>query len=97
MFYTLLLLLQKTLESKRTRLLEQLDEAKRLKIDIDRRGKIIAQILEKHLTADEYAEYDFFINSKAKLIVDLREVTDRIQLTEDQLVALKETLIHSEC
>lgn len=89
--------LQKTLEGKRARLLEQLDEAKRLKIDIDRRGKIIAQILEKHLTPNEYADYDYFINSKAKLIVDLREVTDRIQLTEDQLNALKDTLIHSEC
>lgn len=85
------------LEGKRSRLLEQLDEAKRLKIDIDRRSKIIAQILEKQLTADEYADYDYFINSKAKLIVDLREVTDRIQFTEDQLNALKETLMHSEC
>lgn len=89
--------LQKTLEGKRVRLLEQLDEAKRLKIDIDRRGKIIAQILEKNLTPEEYADYDYFINSKAKLIVDLREVTDRIQLNEEQLNALKETLIHSEC
>lgn len=89
--------LQKTLEAKRIRLLEQLDEAKRLKIDIDRRGKIIARILEKHLTSEEYAEYDYFINSKAKLIVDLREVTDRIQMNEEQLNALKETLMHSEC
>lgn len=85
------------MEGKRSRLLEQLDEAKRLKIDIDRRSKIIAQILEKQLTPDEYADYDYFINSKAKLIVDLREVTDRIQFTEDQLNALKETLMHSEC
>lgn len=79
------------------RLLEQLDEAKRLKIDIDRRGKNIAQILEKHLTKEEYADYDYFINSKAKLIVDLREVADRIELNEEQLNALKETLTHSEC
>lgn len=79
------------------RLLEQLDEAKRLKIDIDRRGKNIGQILEKHLTKEEYADYDYFINSKAKLIVDLREVADRIELNEEQLNALKETLTHSEC
>lgn len=77
--------------------MEQLDEAKRLKIDIDRRGKNIATILEKHLTSDEYADYDYFINSKAKLIVDLREITDRIQLNEEQLSVLKETLAHSEC
>lgn len=77
--------------------MEQLDEAKRLKIDIDRRGKNIATILEKSLTSEEYADYDYFINSKAKLIVDLREITDRIQLNEEQLNALKETLAHSEC
>ncbi|XP_055311852.1 protein Shroom isoform X2 [Sitodiplosis mosellana] len=88
---------KKTLEGKRVRLLEQLDEAKRLKIDIDRRGKLIAQILEKNLTPKEYADYDYFINSKAKLIVNLREITDRIQQSEEQLNALKETLLHSEC
>lgn len=88
---------QKTLEEKRVRLLEQLDEAKRLKIDIDRRGKLIAQILEKNLTEKEYADYDYFINSKAKLIVNLREITDRIQQSEEQLNALKEALLHSEC
>lgn len=79
------------------RLLEQLDEAKRLKTDIDRRGKVVAKILEKHLTIEEYADYDFFINIKAKLIVDQREVTDKIKLGEDQLAALKESLAHSEC
>lgn len=88
---------QKSLEGKRTRLLEQLDEAKRLKIDIDRRGNNIASILEKSLSRNEYADYDYFINTKAKLIVDLREVTDRIQLHEEQLNALKDTLVHSEC
>lgn len=90
-------LLQKLLESKRTKLLEQLDEAKRLKIDIDRRGKNIAQILEKCLSPDEFADYDYFINSKAKLIVDLRELADRIELIEEKSNALKETLTHSEC
>lgn len=88
---------QKTLEEKRTRLLDQLEEAKRLKIDIDRRGKNISTLLEKCLANAEYTDYDYFINTKAKLIVDLREITDRIQLNEDQLNALRETLSHSEC
>lgn len=92
-----LFLTQKLLDGKRARLLEQLEEAKRLKIDIDRRGNNIASILEKSLSREEYADYDYFINTKAKLIVDLREVTDRIQLHEEQLNALKDTLVHSEC
>lgn len=88
---------QKLLDGKRARLLEQLEEAKRLKIDIDRRGKNIASILEKSLSREEYTDYDYFINTKAKLIVDLREVTDRIQMHEEQLSALRDTLVHSEC
>lgn len=81
----------------RDHLVEQLDEAKRLKEDIDRRGSIVCRILEQHLTIDEYADFDYFINTKAKLIVDAREIMDKIKMGEDQLTALKETLVHSEC
>lgn len=89
--------LQKILEAKRDRLLEQLEEAKQLKDDIDRRGAIISKILEKSLTIEEYADYDYFINMKAKLIVDSREIADKIKLGEEQLAALKDTLVQSEC
>ncbi|XP_055592029.1 protein Shroom isoform X4 [Uranotaenia lowii] len=88
---------KKILEAKRDRLLEQLDEAKQLKDDIDRRGAIIGKILEKSLTIEEYADYDYFINMKAKLIVDSREIADKIKLGEEQLAALKDTLVQSEC
>ncbi|XP_053697120.1 protein Shroom isoform X2 [Sabethes cyaneus] len=88
---------KKILEAKRDRLLEQLDEAKQLKDDIDRRGAIISKILEKALTIEEYADYDYFINMKAKLIVDSREIADKIKLGEEQLAALKDTLVQSEC
>lgn len=88
---------QKILETKRDRLVEQLAEAKSLKDDIDRRGSHIANILLKSLSADEYADFDYFINMKAKLIVDSREVTDKIKLGEEQLTSLKDTLVHSEC
>ncbi|XP_052892283.1 protein Shroom [Anopheles moucheti] len=88
---------KKILEAKRERLLEQLDEAKQLKDDIDQRGSTIARILEQSLTIEEYADYDYFINMKAKLIVDSREIADKIKLGEEQLVALKDTLVQSEC
>lgn len=82
---------------KRDRLAEQLEEAKRLKEDIDRRGTIVSKILEKNLAADENADYDYFINMKAKLIVDSREIADKIKVSEEQLKALKDTLVQSEC
>lgn len=85
------------METKRDRLLEQLDEAKQLKEDIDRRGTNLSKILQKSLTVDEYSDYDYFINMKAKLIVDSREIADKIKLGEEQLNSLKDTLVHSEC
>lgn len=88
---------QKILETKRDKLLEQLDEAKQLKDDIDRRGTNVSKILLKSLTADEFSDYDYFIKMKAKLIVDSREISDKIKLGEEQLNALKDTLVHSEC
>lgn len=77
--------------------MEQLDEAKLLKNDIDRRGANLAQLLEKSLTPDEFADYDYFINMKAKLIVDSHEITEKIKLGEEQMNALKDTLVQSEC
>jgi protein Shroom len=91
------LFIQKILENKRDKLLEQLEEAKSLKKDIDRRGLNLSKVLEKSLTADEYADYEYFINMKAKLIVDSREIADKIKLGEEQLNALKETFVQSEC
>lgn len=85
------------METKSEKLLEQLDEAKHLKEDIDRRGTNLSKILQKSLTDEEFSDYDYFINTKAKLIVDSREIADKIKLGEEQLNALKDTLVHSEC
>nr|CAH7741235.1 unnamed protein product [Callosobruchus chinensis] len=84
---------RRILEAKRDKLLEQLEEAKKLKESIDRRSVSVSNILNKYLNSDEYADYDHFINMKAKLIMDSKEISDKIKLGEEQLVALKETLI----
>ncbi|XP_018335452.1 protein Shroom [Agrilus planipennis] len=83
---------KKTLESKRDKLQEQLEEAKKLKECIDKRSINVSNILYKYLNSEEYADYDHFINMKAKLIMDAREIADKIKLGEEQLTALKETL-----
>ncbi|XP_068145459.1 protein Shroom isoform X5 [Drosophila tropicalis] len=85
------------LESKRERLYEQLEEAQRLKSDIDRRGTTIASLLGKHLTADMCADYDYFINMKAKLIADARDLAERIKGSEEQLATLNDALVQSDC
>ncbi|KAJ8969204.1 hypothetical protein NQ317_012667 [Molorchus minor] len=84
---------RRILEAKRDKLLEQLEEAKKLKECIDRRSVSVSNILYKYLNSEEYADYDHFINMKAKLIMDSKEISDKIKLGEEQLIALKETLI----
>ncbi|XP_070065761.1 protein Shroom isoform X2 [Drosophila virilis] len=86
-----------TLEAKRARLYEQLEEAQRLKADFDRRGSSIAKLFGKHLSADLCADYDYFINMKAKLIADARDLSDRIKASEEQLGALSDALVQSDC
>lgn len=88
---------KKSLEDKRNRLQEQLEDAKNLKESIDKRSVNISNILYKYLSSDEYADYDHFINMKAKLIMDSREINEKIKLGEEQLAALKETLSITSC
>ncbi|XP_050522811.1 uncharacterized protein LOC126895228 isoform X2 [Daktulosphaira vitifoliae] len=83
---------KKTLEEKKSKLTCQLEEAKELKENIDRRGDMVSTILSRYLTSDEFSDYDHFIAMKAKLLIDAREISDKIQLGEEQLCALKETL-----
>lgn len=84
---------QKILEEKREKLQGQLEEAKKLKESIDKRSISVSNMLYKYLNSEEYADYDHFINMKAKLIMDSREISDKIKLGEEQLNALKETLM----
>lgn len=83
---------RKILESKRDKLLDQLEEAKVLKSNIDKRSVNVSAILSKYLNEDEYADYQHFINMKAKLIMDGREIQDKVKLGEEQLTALKEAI-----
>ncbi|KAG5325040.1 SHRM2 protein, partial [Pseudoatta argentina] len=83
---------RKILESKRDKLMDQLEEAKILKNNIDKRSINMSTILAKYLNEEEFADYQHFINMKAKLIVDGREIQDKVKLGEEQLAALKEAI-----
>ena len=83
---------QKILESKRSKLASQLDEAKSLKESIDRRSAAVSGFLHSYLSAEQFADYEHFVKMKAKLIMDGREVADKIKLGEEQLRALRESM-----
>ena len=72
--------------------MEQLEEAKRLKENIDRRSRQVSNLLTKYLTEEEFADYSHFITMKAKLVIDQREIDEKNKLGDEQLAAPKETL-----
>jgi len=76
------------LTSKRDKLCEQLEEARKLKLNIDRRSEQVNVLLRSYLSEDELADYQHFIQMKAKLIMDAREIDDKLRLGEEQLSAL---------
>lgn len=49
-------------------------------------------MLKNYLKEEEFQDYDHFIRMKAKLIMDSREILDKISLGEEQMNALKETM-----
>ncbi|GIY21688.1 protein Shroom3 [Caerostris extrusa] len=79
---------KKLLEVKRDKLKEQHEDACRLKESIDRRSNQVSTFLHKYFSDNEYANYDRFIKMKTKLIVDIREIDEKINLGEEQLAAL---------
>merc|ERR1712029_1040546 len=49
---------------------EQLDEAKKLKANIDKRSSTVLSMLRKYLSDQVLADYDKFIKAKARLIIN---------------------------
>lgn len=76
--------------TKRDKLADQLSEAKKLKQNIDKRSSTVARILHKYLSQEQFTNYESFIKMKTKLIIESRIINDKITLSEEQLIALKE-------
>ena len=70
---------------------EQLEEAELLKESIDKRSAQVAGFLKTYLSPEEFADYQHFTKMKAKLIIDAREIDDKIKLGDEQMAALEES------
>ncbi|XP_059833117.1 protein Shroom4-like isoform X1 [Hypanus sabinus] len=85
------------LNEKKKQLTAQLEEAKELKEHVDRRERAVHDILVKHLSEDELQDYTHFVKMKSALIIEQRELEDKIRLGEEQLKCLRESLSHGAC
>ncbi|KAF7651075.1 hypothetical protein LDENG_00116150 [Lucifuga dentata] len=77
------------LEKKR-QLMRQLSEAQDLKDHVDRREQAVSRVLAHCLSPDLHRDYSHFVKMKAALLVEQRQLEDKIRLGEEQLRGLRE-------
>ncbi|XP_059080117.1 NHS-like protein 1 isoform X2 [Tigriopus californicus] len=81
---------KEALASKRDKLTDQLSEAKKLKDNIDKRSKLVGDLLKKYLKESTLQDYGVYVKMKVKLIMESREVQEKIAIGEEQSVALQD-------
>ncbi|XP_061769474.1 protein Shroom4 isoform X2 [Nerophis ophidion] len=79
------------LEKKR-QLMRQLSEAQDLKDHVDRREQAVSRALARCLSPDQHRDYSHFVKMKAALLVEQKQLEDKIRLGEEQLRGLRESL-----
>nr|XP_060470107.1 protein Shroom2 isoform X3 [Panthera onca] len=82
---------QSLLEKQRV-LIQQHKDAKELKENLDRRERIVFDILASYLSEESLADCEHFVKMKSALIIEQRELEDKIHLGEEQLKCLFDSL-----
>ncbi|KFQ11470.1 Protein Shroom2, partial [Haliaeetus albicilla] len=83
---------RRTLVEKQKLLTQQHEDAKELKENLDRRERIVFDILASYLSEENLADYEHFVKMKSALIIEQRELEDKIKLGEEQLKCLTDSL-----
>ncbi|XP_053399311.1 uncharacterized protein LOC123558351 isoform X6 [Mercenaria mercenaria] len=84
--------IKKMTYDKRDRLYQQHEDAKELKIDIDRRSEQVEAILLECLSASELDDYHYYIKMKSKYTIQMQELEDKITLGNEQIAALQKSM-----
>ncbi|KAF7205023.1 protein Shroom2 isoform X3 [Nothobranchius furzeri] len=83
---------RRTLMEKRKLLIRQHEDAKELKANLDRRERVVYDILTSYLPEDSLTDYEHFVKMKSALIIEQRKLEDKIKLGEEQLKCLTDSL-----
>ncbi|NXJ90197.1 SHRM2 protein, partial [Corythaixoides concolor] len=83
---------RRTLVEKQKLLTQQHEDAKELKENLDRRERVVFDILANYLSEENLADYEHFVKMKSALIIEQRELEDKIKLGEEQLKCLTDSL-----
>ncbi|XP_045852711.1 protein Shroom2-like isoform X2 [Meles meles] len=83
---------RQSLLEKQRMLIQQHEDAKELKENLDRRERVVLDILASYLSEESLADYEHFVKMKSALIIEQRELEDKIHLGEEQLKCLFDSL-----
>ena len=83
---------QADLQTMKQNLERKYNDAKMLKSSIDRRHNSISKMLKKYLKEEEHEDFCHFIRESPRQHIMAQELDDKIQLGEEQLQALTDSL-----
>ncbi|KAM8952589.1 protein Shroom4 [Pelodytes ibericus] len=81
-----------SLLEKKKQLTDQLEDAKELKAHVTRREQVVLEVVSRYLNEDQLQDYNYYVKMTSDLIVEQRELEDKIRLGEEQLRCLRESL-----
>lgn len=81
-----------SLNEKRKVLAGQHEDARELKENLDRRERVVLDILANYLSAEQLQDYQHFVKMKSTLLIEQRKLDDKIKLGQEQVRCLLESL-----
>nr|XP_045362152.1 protein Shroom3 [Camelus bactrianus] len=83
---------RRSLNEKRKVLAGQHEDARELKENLDRRERVVLDILANYLSEEQLQDYQHFVKMKSTLLIEQRKLDDRIKLGQEQVKCLLESL-----
>lgn len=83
---------QSSLSEKRKVLAAQHEDARELKENLDRRERVVWDILANYLSEEQLQDYQHFVKMKSTLLIEQRKLDDKIKLGQEQVKCLLESL-----
>ncbi|CAD7693435.1 unnamed protein product [Nyctereutes procyonoides] len=81
-----------SLNEKKKVLAGQHEDARELKENLDRRERVVLDILANYLSEEQLQDYQHFVKMKSTLLIEQRKLDDKIRLGQEQVKCLLESL-----
>ncbi|XP_035194246.1 protein Shroom1 [Oxyura jamaicensis] len=83
---------KQSLNERHKLLSRQREDAKDLKENLDRRGRVVSGILTKYLTEQQLQDYRRFVQEKTSLLIEQKDLEEQIKFFEEQLENLEKSV-----